>query len=252
MALWNEKDSRWDNVPDADLTFSDYVTKLLRQPSTFARPAFGGPFASTAQPAPVADQTKMEGMFEEYLRKKQPPSSNAPFGYDSEGNRRTAPETNLTDAEWDAVKQLRDEQGWNNPYDVNSRKAFGQAALGMLGGPIGFAQGAYRAQEPANTAMSYLHNYMFDKSLQDPNSAASQVYGYQIPTSGGVAPVAPVAPEPVAPVPSELPVAQSYPVSSGSYYTPSESYAASIASGWSPTAANYAGGVYAGGTSEGE
>jgi hypothetical protein len=75
MALWNEKDSRWDNVPDADLTFSDYVTKLLRQPSTFARPAFGGPFASTAQPAPVADQTKMEGMFEEYLKGKQQPTS---------------------------------------------------------------------------------------------------------------------------------------------------------------------------------
>jgi hypothetical protein len=49
-------------------------------------------------------------------------------------------------------------------------------------------------------------------------------------------------------------LAQSYPVSSGggSYYTPSESYAASIASGWNPTAANYVGGVYAGGTSEGE
>lgn len=233
MALWNQNDSQWDNVPDADLTFSNYVTKLLRQPSTFARPAFGGPFASTTESAPVVDQTKMEGMFEEYLKgKQQPTSSFKPI------------ETNLSDDEWAAVKQLRAEQGWNNPYDVNSRKAFGQAVMGMLGGPVSFLTGAYRAQEPANTAMSYLQNYMFDKSLQDPNSAASQVYGYQIPQA------VPVALEPAAP--EELPVAQSYPVSSGSYYTPSESYAASIASGWSPTAANYAGGVYAGGTSEGE
>jgi hypothetical protein len=191
MALWNEKDSRWDNVPDADLTFSDYVTKLLRQPSTFARPAFGGPFASTAQPAPVADQTKMEGMFEEYLKGKQQPSSSAPFGYDSEGNRRTAPETNLSDSQWDTVMEMRRREGFLNDYEKANLKTAGMALMGMLGGPLSFAQSAYRAQEPANQAYSILNDRMLQYGLENPNSVISQVYGYQVPSSGGVAPVAP-------------------------------------------------------------
>jgi hypothetical protein len=225
MALWNQNDSQWDNVPDADLTFSDYVTKLLRQPSTFTRPAFGGPFASTTEPAPVVDQTKMEGMFKKYLDQDSS-SSYQPMG------------TNLTDAQWAAVKQLRDEQGWNNPYDVNSRKAFGQSVMGMLGGPVSFLTSAYRAQEPSDTAMSYLNSYMAAQDM--PREIASLLGRYPAPTEVPV-------------VPEELPVAQTYPVnSSGSSYTPSESYAASIASGWSPTEANYADGVYAGGTGEGE
>jgi hypothetical protein len=134
--------------------------------------------------------SKMEGMFGKYL-KSEGTSSSAPFGYDSEGNRRDAPVSNLTDAEWAAIKQLRGEQGWNNPYDVANRKAFGTAVLGMLGGPISFARGIYKAMPYGEQADSYLRNYMIDTGLQDPNSVVSQVYGYQIPTSGGVAPVAP-------------------------------------------------------------
>ena len=86
--------------------------------------------------------------------------SSAPFGYDAQGNARTSPQTNLTDSEWSAVKQMRDEQGFFNPYETANLKAFGSAALGMLGGPAGFASGAYRAKGFGDEARGILQNYM--------------------------------------------------------------------------------------------
>jgi hypothetical protein len=68
--------------------------------------------------------------------------SSAPFGRDSEGNALNAPQTNLSDEDWSAVKRMRDEQGFFNPYEMANLKAFGAVALGGIGGiPTAYKQG---------------------------------------------------------------------------------------------------------------
>lgn len=166
MALWNQNDSRWDTVPDTSLTFDQYVTKLLRAPSTF-----GGPFATPQQTqqtptTPALDQSKMQGMFEEYLKGKQGSSSSY-----------QQPTSNLSDAEWAAVIDARNNSGmgWNNPFDVAMRQAALRGVMGMLGGPISFGMGVSKAQEAAEPGMQWLHNQMWNKAAASPEAVAAAV-----------------------------------------------------------------------------
>jgi hypothetical protein len=65
--------------------------------------------------------------------------------------------TNLTDAQWAAVKQMRDDVGWGNPFDTAGLQAM--MALGA-GSPLA-AVGLIQKQMP------YLDNYMAMKSAQE-------------------------------------------------------------------------------------
>lgn len=188
--------------PAEGQSFRNYIEELLK-----AKPKFSGLFTQQSPVQPISAQgTPAQGTAQ------APQSSSAPFGYDAEGNRLMAPQTNMTDAEWAAVKRLRDEQGWDNPYDTNMLKAAGTGLLGVLSGnPLSFAQSAYKASGPAQTAMDYLYEYM------NPNAAASPSFNTAALTNptivGGLMsdfiPQQPVAQEPVAvsqPVPSSSPV----------------------------------------------
>lgn len=65
--------------------------------------------------------------------------------------------TNLTDAQWAAVKQMRDDVGWGNPFDTAGLQAM--MALGS-GSPLA-AVGLIQKQMP------YLDNYMAMKAAQE-------------------------------------------------------------------------------------
>lgn len=78
---------------------------------------------------------------------------------------RTRQFSNLTDREWAAIIANRDENGWNNPYDMSGLKAFGSAALGMLtGNPLSGLASAYNYGQ---TQKSELQNIL-DRYI-DPN-----------------------------------------------------------------------------------
>lgn len=69
------------------------------------------------------------------MQQQQSSGSSAPFGYNSDGTRRDAPETNLSDYEWGLVKEMRDKDGFfGNAFDSNSLKAVGAAFGGLLAG----------------------------------------------------------------------------------------------------------------------
>lgn len=114
--------------------------------------------------------------------------ASAPFGYDAQGNARTAPQTNLSDEDWAAVKQMRDEQGFFNPYEMASIKAFGAAALGGIGGiPVAYRQG----QAAQDILQSYkssrgIGNDQYDTDAYGLSTLRS---GYGTGGGGGFAPI---------------------------------------------------------------
>lgn len=209
--------------PAEGQSFRNYIEELLK-----AKPKFSGLFTQQSPVQPISAQgTPAQGTAQ------VPQSSSAPFGYDSEGNRLTAPQTNLSDAEWAAVKRLRDEQGWDNPYDTNMLKAAGAGLLGVLSGnPLSFAQGVYKASGPAQTAMDYLYEYM------NPNAAASPSFNTAALTNptivgGLMSDYMPAVNQAIMDPRDAMvaaPVATSYPVSSPSY----ESAYQAVTSGYTP------------------
>ena len=106
-------------------------------------------------------------------------SSSAPFGYDANGERRTAPQTNRTDAEWAALKKMRDEQGWGNPVD----KADFKTALGALismgvGGPAGMLGFIGRNATHQTESDRALRQYMAENGIvNNPQSTSWNGWG---------------------------------------------------------------------------
>lgn len=139
----------------------DPLTKVWR--------LIAGKTAGAEAPKSVADVA-------EKYQKLSGGSSGAPFGYDSNGERRTAPQTNLSDEDWAAVKQMRDEQGFFNPYEIANLKAFGAVALGGLGGiPTAYKQG--------NIASDLLAQYKSSRGIGN-ESPGSDAYGLSALRSG--------------------------------------------------------------------
>lgn len=111
----------------------------------------------------------------------KPYTSSAPAGgYTADGSRIETAPSGLSDSEWSAVKQMRDEYGWNNPFDVNSARAALGGVTGAVTGALGITPN-YGEQ-----AMTGLMNYMqtgspnFSSSTVD--QAIQNVINYTPPT----------------------------------------------------------------------
>lgn len=79
------------------------------------------------------------------------------------------PSSNLSDAEWAAIKDIRDTQGWDNPWDNAQLKLAGQGLLGLLGGPASIAQAAYKMQGTNTGTQNYLYEQMHPDLYSNPS-----------------------------------------------------------------------------------
>lgn len=84
------------------------------------------------------------------------------------------PSTNLSDSDWSTLKQMRDELGWDNPYDAAMRQIAGEGLLSVLSGsPIGLGFLAYRSQNKVADANRFLQAYKENlamAAMHDPNA----------------------------------------------------------------------------------
>lgn len=99
----------------------------------------------------------------------------------------------LTDKEWAAVMENRNQNGWNNPYDMAGLKGFGSAALGMLtGNPLTSLLSAARYGLTQKDELASLMNKFSPeaKAAVDAKVAAltgfenANKYGYDIRDTG--------------------------------------------------------------------
>ena len=107
-------------------------------------------------------------------------TSSAPFGRDSEGMAYTKPTgglagngTNLTDAQWERVFNLREKEGLSNDFDKQGLKDFGKAVASMLGGPASFLATAGKMVKD-NYDKDLTPSQRIDKQLDAAEKAAEQ------------------------------------------------------------------------------
>ena len=146
---------------------------LLGAPTYKYGAGYVDPVEKAKAEAAAAEKAKIAGA----VNAVNAPVANVSSGY------QPAATSNLTDAQWAAVKQMRDEQGWSNPYDTAGLKAFGSAALGMLGGPLGAASGAYKAMGYGNEQMNALNNFMQTAATLTPVPSYGPVVGTPLGTA---------------------------------------------------------------------
>lgn len=139
--------------PAEGQSFRSYIDELLS-----AKPKFTGLFTQESPVAPVSTPgvsgTQVSA---------QMPRTGSTVSY--EGSTAPAPGANMTNEQWDAIKAIRDAQGWNNPYDMNTLKAAGILGGSLLtGGPLGMFSSLNKAMPYTDAATNYLNQYMGQSS----------------------------------------------------------------------------------------
>lgn len=139
--------------------------------------------APSAQATATTTEAKPMSEYEKWLATQSAPTSTRSGGG-------TLPESNLSDAEWAQVKQMRDEAGGWSDYDKANMMGFAGLAGAMLGVPSASAVGMNYANQAQDILARQMGNTAYDQQFDAQTQSLLDALAN---------PEAPVTPVPVVP-----------------------------------------------------